>query len=171
VTPPTIRQARADDVPALSELAKRTWADAFAHSVSPEDAAAELATTRSEAHFLAALREHTILVADAGGALVGYVAFGPVDIPEVDPEPGDRALRRLYVDSAWHGRGVGRRLIDAAFEHPGLRYARRVYVTVWEENRRAVRLYERLGFRRVGTTRFAIGSEAVEDLIMVRDQR
>ncbi len=168
--PPTIRAAGPDDVPALSRLAKRTWADAFGHSVSPEDAAAELAETRSEAHFRAALRDQTILVAEADGILVGYAAFGPVDLPEVDAEPADRALRRLYVDAAWQGRGVGRRLLDAALEHPELRGARRIYITVWEENRRAQRLYERLGFRRVGTTRFAIGAEVVEDLILARDQ-
>jgi hypothetical protein len=47
-----IRQATLDDVPALCELAKRTWADAFGHSVSAEDEAAELEASRSEAYFV-----------------------------------------------------------------------------------------------------------------------
>jgi hypothetical protein len=32
--------------------------------------------------------------------LLGYVQFGYVDIPEVRGRPGDRGLRRLYVETA-----------------------------------------------------------------------
>jgi diamine N-acetyltransferase len=96
-------------------------------------------------------------------------ATGDVEIPEVAASPGDQALRRLYVDAAAQGRGLGRQLLDAALEHPRLAGAQRVFVTVWEQNERAIRLYESCGFRRFGTTTFAIGAEAVEDVVMVRE--
>jgi ribosomal protein S18 acetylase RimI-like enzyme len=38
---------------------------------------------------------------------------------------------------------------------------------VWAENERVVRLYESVGFRAVGTTTFTIGSEPMDDLVMV----
>src|SRR5689334_22731813 len=116
MTPPTIRAAGPADVPALSRLAKRTWADAFGHSVSPEDAAAELEETRSEAHFLAALREQTILVAEADGMLVGYAAFGPVDIRGRRPTGRPRAsppLRRRRVAAARRRPPADRRRVRA----------------------------------------------------------
>jgi len=171
VAAPTIRPATQADVPALSELAQRTWSDAFGDSVSAEDRAVEVATTRSEEYFVEALAECTILVADEDGALVGYVQFGDVDIPEVDVRPGDQALRRLYVETARQGRGLGRMLTDAALGHPRLARAGRVYVTVWEQNDRALRLYEAFGFRAVGTTSFTIGAgEVAEDLVMRLDR-
>lgn len=37
-----IRPARAEDISALSDLARRTWLDAFDASLSPEDAVFEL---------------------------------------------------------------------------------------------------------------------------------
>lgn len=84
-------QAHLDaDLPALSELAKRTWRDAFGESVSAEESADELEETRSERYFRSALRTDTILVAEAEGELLGYVQFGDVRIPEVDPKPDDR---------------------------------------------------------------------------------
>jgi len=165
----TIRPATAGDVPALAELARRTWSDAFGASVDPADEAAELERTRSPAYFAEALRDRTILVAEAEGRLVGYVQLGDVEIPEVDVQPGDQSLQRIYVDAAAQGRGLGRRLLDAALEHRRLRGASRVFLTVWEQNERAVCLYESAGFRRCGTTTFAIGSEVVEDLVMVRE--
>jgi len=159
------------DVPALSELAKRTWSDAFGHSVSPADEAVELERTRSEAYFSANLGEKTILVAEGNHALLGYVQFGDVDLAEVEVRPGDQELHRIYVDTEFQGQGLGRRLMSSALRHPMLADARRIYLQVWERNERAIRLYESLGFRTIGTTTFTIGSgEVAEDLVMLLDR-
>lgn len=166
-----IRPVTEADLPPLADLARRTWLDAFGDSVSADDAAAEAEDTRSEEYFRAALRTDTILVAEADGQLVGYVKFGEVEISEVDAEPGDGGLHRVYVETAHHGRGIGRELMHAALSHPRLQAAPRVYLQVWEENRTAVGLYESLGFRTVGTTRVTIGTNEVgEDLVMVLER-
>jgi ribosomal protein S18 acetylase RimI-like enzyme len=61
-------------------------------------------------------------------------------------------------------------LLETALAHPRLAKARRIFVQVWEENERAVRLYESLGFQRVGTTTFMVGSEVMEDLVLLLDK-
>ena len=59
--------------------------------------------------------------------------------------------------------------MDAALAHPRLVSAARIYLQVWHRNERAIRLYESLGFRVVGTTTFRIGvGELAEDLVMLR---
>jgi diamine N-acetyltransferase len=166
----TIRLARSADVPALSELARRTWSDAFGDGISADDRAVELEDTRSETYFAEALPAKTILVAEQDGELVGYVQFGDVEIAGVAAQPGDRALQRLYVESALQGRGLGRQLLDAALRHPRLANAKRIFLQVWDENERAVRLYERVGFRKVGTTTFAVGSDVMEDAVMLLER-
>ena len=167
----TIRPATPDDVPALADLAKRTWSDAFGSSVSPEDEAAELESTRSPAYFAQALERDTILVAATERGLLGYVQFGDVDVPGVEARPGDQGLHRVYVETAYQRQGLGGQLMNAALEHPRRAEAVRIYLTVWEKNELAIRLYERLGFRVVGTTTFTIGSgEVAEDLVMVLDR-
>jgi len=148
-----IREANAADVPALADLARRTWLDAFGATVAPENAAAEAAEGRSEERFRAVLAERTILVAEENGVLAGYVEFD------------DEELCRLYVETALQGRGIGRALLDAALAHPRLATTTRVVLQVWDENTRAVQLYESAGFRRTGTKRFAIGDEIVEDAV------
>jgi ribosomal protein S18 acetylase RimI-like enzyme len=166
-----IRPARASDVPALSELAKRTWSDAFGGSVGRDDEAAELEKTRSEAYFREALRRDAVLVAESDGALVGYVQFGDVHIADADIRTGDQELQRVYVDTELQGLGIGRRLMDAALRHPRLAAAGRVYLQVWERNPRAIGLYESFGFEAVGTTAFMIGGgEPAQDLVMLLDK-
>jgi len=56
----TIRPAQIHDLSALSALAERTWADAFAHGLSPEDSQAELDAGRSETYFVNALRNEPV---------------------------------------------------------------------------------------------------------------
>jgi diamine N-acetyltransferase len=110
----------------------------------------------------------TIRVADDDGELIGYVQFSDVRIPEVDAEPEDLELHRVYVDTRRQGEGTGRALLDAALSHPRSRAASRVYLQVWKENRKALELYKTLGFRTVGATQVTIGSEEVgDDLVMV----
>jgi ribosomal protein S18 acetylase RimI-like enzyme len=168
---PIIRPAPSREVPALSRLAKQTGADAFGEPLRPEDLAAELERSRSEAYFINALKETTILVAEEDGALLGYVQFGDVKIPEVEVRPGDQGLRRLYVDTAAQGRGLGRRLMNAALDHPRLASASRIFLTVWEKNTHAMRLYESFGFETAGATRVTIAEKEVgEDLVMVLDK-
>jgi ribosomal protein S18 acetylase RimI-like enzyme len=165
-----IRPALSRDVPALADLATRTWSDAFGDGVSRDDEAAEFAERRSEGYFARALATRTILVAEADCVLVGYVQFGAVDIREVEVRLGDQELQRLYVETASQGRGLGRRLIEAALRHPQLVQAKRIVLQVWEKNERAVRLYESFGFQRIGTTTFKIGAEVMEDLVMLLDK-
>jgi diamine N-acetyltransferase len=167
---PVIRPATVDDVPALADLARRTWSDTFGSSVGPQAEAAELERTRSPAYFIDALRRDTILVSERGDELLGYVQFGDVDTPGVDVRPGDQELHRIYVETGLHGQGLGRQLVNAALENPRLAHATRIYLTVWEKNERAIRLYESVGFRSVGTVTFAIGSERAEDLLMLLDR-
>jgi ribosomal protein S18 acetylase RimI-like enzyme len=170
VDEPTIRPARPSDVAALSELATRTWSDAFGAGLRPDDEALELQDTRSEGYFASALREKNILVAEGDGALLGYVQFGDVGIAEVEVRPGDQGLHRLYIETALQGRGLGRRLIEAALQHPRLAKANRIFLQVWDKNERAVRLYESFGFQKVGTMTFRIGSEVMEDVVMLLEK-
>ena len=157
---PVIRPADAGDVPALAILAERTWAEAFAWSVAPVEADAEVAKTRSEAYFRDALQADTILVAESGNTLVGYAQFGRVRIRELVGRTGAE-LHRVYVDAEFQNRGLGRRLVSAALRHPRMASSPCVYLQVWERNEGAVRFYERFGFRTVGRTSFTIGEGEV----------
>lgn len=149
-----IRQATAADVPELASLATRTWLDAFGDSLTPEEAAAEVASSRSEERFRDALAERTILVAEREGTLAGYAELGP------------GTLDRIYVETPLHGQGIGARLAAVALSHR-LLARERVTLQVWERSERAVRLYEQLGFRRAGTVEFTLGDGTpAEDLLM-----
>jgi ribosomal protein S18 acetylase RimI-like enzyme len=170
-----IREAKLDDVPVLAELAAKTYADAFGSSLPEDVLADELEQRRSIAYFRLVVNTDTILVAEQGGRLVGYVQLSEVRISLVGgqrPTEKDQAINALYVHSDFQGRGVGKALMDAAFDHPRFRRARNIYVDVWNENVRALSLYRNYGFRSVGECEVVIGGKSVgHDLVLKRSKR
>jgi ribosomal protein S18 acetylase RimI-like enzyme len=165
-----IRRAAKSDARALSELAIKTYADAFGHSLSAADLAAHLQANLSEACFEGFIDDDVILIAEMGDRAIGYVQFGAVSVPVESASAGDREVRRLYVHPEFQGRGVGKRLLDAALDHPQLKAAGNIHLDVWEQNHGAQRLYRRYGFDVIGAHGFDVESGAPTDLdlIMVR---
>jgi diamine N-acetyltransferase len=164
-----IRPVGANEIAALSALASRTYAAAFGASMSAADLAAQLAATRSEDYFRRALRDDVILVALIDGAIVGYVQISDVRIAAVDVQVGDQELFALYVEGDRQGQGIGTRLMEAALAHARMKRAPRVFLDVWDENVRAIALYERFGFRFGGRREFTVDGRVLgHDLVMMR---
>ena len=67
---------------------------------------------------------------------------------------------------AHHGRGVAAALTDWAVAEARRRGFEELYLTVFTDNPRARRFYERYGFEAVGRYDFMVGNQADEDIIM-----
>jgi hypothetical protein len=65
-----IRPAGTEDLAALAAFARRTYADAFGHSFSPEDLAAHLRDNLADGYFHQALAEDVFLLAESEGRLI-----------------------------------------------------------------------------------------------------
>lgn len=167
-----IRKAEAADVGSLAELARRTYAEAFGHSLLPSDLAAHLKSKLSDACFEKYLMDDTFLLAEVDARLVGFLQVGAArPDPLYGPtSPSDAELRRVYVLSNYQNRGIGRRLIDTALTETDAKTVRSIFLDVWEENSGARRLYESYGFTAIGKRLFRVesGAKTGFDVIMVR---
>lgn len=165
----TIRRAGPDDAAPLATLAERTFRDAFAIHNSTEDMDAHCARcfgTGIQSKEIADPRLIT-LVAESDGHMAGYSQLQP-SLPN-DCVTGDRPaeLKRLYVASAWHGRGVAHELMRFVFSAVAGVQGDCVWLGVWEHNSRAIAFYRKFGFRIVGSHDFMLGRDLQRDLIMV----
>lgn len=71
----------------------------------------------------------------------------------------DMEISTLYVQPRHHGKGIGKRLLDAAVAHCRGSGAESVWLTTNAENLPAIAFYLKQSFEPVGTTRFHIGTE------------
>lgn len=165
-----VRRAQVNDAAMLAELGARTFRESFGAENTPENMAAylEIAFDVSLiARELADLRV-TYLVGEIGNAAASYAMVREVDAPASVSGPSPLELVRFYVDRPWHGTGVARMMMDACDDEARRRGARTLWLGVWERNPRAIRFYEKCGFRDVGSHEFVLGEDVQTDRVMER---
>ncbi len=139
-----VRRARPEDAEALAHLHLDVWDDAYT-GLMPQrilDERREKTTDRVDRWRAILAGDHSNLLADGPDGLVGFANAGPGRDNDVDI---DLELWALYVRAGSWGTGVGYALFE---ETVGDRAA---YLWVLAGNDRAIRFYERQGFRRDGT--------------------
>ncbi|MFF6862949.1 GNAT family N-acetyltransferase [Streptomyces ardesiacus] len=104
-------------------------------------------------------------VAEGGGRIVGHVAVmkpqgeGAVDLWVKQSDDADHVgvLARLFVVQSARKQAAGRRLMEAAMSHART-HGLRLVLDVMVKDTSAIRLYERLGWRKIGETIHHFGS-------------
>ena len=161
------------DAPALAAFGARVFAATFGTENDPRDMEAYLAATYGEARQRAELEAegNSFVIAESDDELAGYafVRRAPLDVDGFRDEPRSVELVRFYVDPRWHGQGVARGLMDAVVSEARARGAALLWLGVWERNPRAIRFYEKQGFRDVGHHDFVLGRDVQTDRLMARE--
>ncbi|MFI8516619.1 GNAT family N-acetyltransferase [Streptomyces sp. NPDC085481] len=154
-----IREAVPSDEPALAELDRTTWSTL--HAVLPAPEPGE--PFYDERH----LPEH-YLVAETGGAVVGYVRVVPPTPLACNAHV--RQIQGLAVAASVRGRGVARALLRAAMERAGREGATRMTLRVLGHNAPARALYAAEGFAVEGVLpgEFLLDGSYVDDVLMGR---
>ena len=114
---------------------------ALAAALAPEVSAAQVRQRFEQAQD----GHREILVAELDGRPVGTVSMGGHRFQR----PGSLHLFALDVGAAFRGQGVGTALVRAVEAAAAGRALREVNLEVAVENEDAVKLYERLGYRRL----------------------
>ena len=102
-----------------------------------------------------------ILVAKDGERVVGFVGYGKCRNEDLC-DAGE--VFAIYVLAEYYGKGVGRALMDAALD---LLPQDRVAVWVLQGNKRAIRFYEKCGFRSDGKSDTKILGSPITEIRMV----
>lgn len=162
----TYRDATIADAAALAELGARSFAETFGHLYQPTDLALFLQNHTTEA-WAAELADpgFTVRIAESAGALVAYAKLGPPQLP-FHPRGRAAELRQFYVLGPWQGSGVAQALIKWVIDTARGQGADDLYLSVFTDNHRARRFYEKFGFEAEGSYAFMVGTHADEDIVM-----
>lgn len=163
-----IRMATSADAAQLADLAARTFRDAFGAANRPADLVLHLATHYTPELMRTELADPDCdtLLAEVDGQPAGYAQLFTRD-PPLELGPGGRMLHRFYLEQAWIGRGIAGPLMEAVRASARGRAARYLWLTVWQENPRAIAFYHKCGFLTRGTTTFTVGNDPQSDWVMV----
>ena len=144
----TIREGVTDDAASIADVHVRSWQVAYRGLIGQDfldrlSLAEHLSMWRHR--FEAADPDLHVLVAEAGGELIGFSSFGPSK--DDDAGVSSAEVYAIYLAPDWFGEGVGRRLLARAVETLGGLGFRDCTLWVLELNDRARRFYEVAGWR------------------------
>ena len=162
----TCRDAVPADAPALVDLARASFTETFGHLYRPDDLAAFLAGHTLE-RWATELSDpaYAVRIGEADGRAVAYAKLAPPSLP-VEPQGPAIELRQFYLLKPFQGQGHADALMAWTIDTARARGAAELFLSVFVDNHRARRFYERYGFERVGVYAFMVGSHADEDDLM-----
>jgi ribosomal protein S18 acetylase RimI-like enzyme len=134
-----IRSAREEDLPTLVELL------AVLFSIEADFRPDGERQGRGLRAMLVDDGRRAVLVAEAGGRVVGMVT-GQLVVSTAEGN-GSCWVEDLVVAEAWRGRGLGRRLLEAAEAWARVNGATRLQLVADRDNLPALACYRRLGWR------------------------
>jgi L-amino acid N-acyltransferase YncA len=155
-----LRPARAGDAEAISTIYNQGIEDRVA------TLEIELRTPEERREWMAARGpRHPVIVAESEGVLIGW---GSLNVFNARPAYRHVADFSVYVERAWRGKGVGHRLLERLIEIAREIGYHKMVLSTFPTNAGGVRLYERLGFSRVGLYREQgmLDGQWVDTLIM-----
>jgi ribosomal protein S18 acetylase RimI-like enzyme len=152
-------------------LAARTFRETYATTAAHANIEAHVRSAFSSSRQAAEIGDPTVrtLLAEVDGQLAGYAQIVRGAAPDAVSAHtrGREALeiRRFYIASEWHGRGVAQQLMAACIRRrqPG----ESVWLGVFSSNPRAIAFYKKCGFRIVGEQTFTMGQDAQRDHVML----
>lgn len=165
-----IRSASAADAPAIALLGAETFTVSFGSQNAPENIAAHLAKSYGVDIQKRELADPAItyFIAEMNGRTAGYAMVMEGEAPASVTGPVPVEVRRFYVVHDFHGTGVAQSLMDACANEARRRGGRTLWLGVWSLNPRAIRFYEKCGFREVGTQTFLLGDDPQQDYVLAR---
>jgi len=166
-----IRKVTVNDIEALQQIGRQTFAETFSDSNSEDNMAkyleegffAEKLTEEvrnSESQFYFALLDDQII-----GYLKLNTGTSQTELQDVKAVE----VERIYVVGAYHGKKVGRLLCDKVMQVAGELNSTYEWLGVWEENPRAIRFYQRNGFVEFDKHIFKLGKDEQTDIMMKKD--
>lgn len=160
------RLATLADADTLARLGAETFVETFGHLYSARDLDAFL-QSHSVGGWQAELADARfwVVLAELGDQAVAYAKLGPAKLPFTPAEDAIE-LRQFYVRASHHGSGVAAAMMERAIDAARRRGVAAMYLSVFVDNPRARRFYERYGFVRIGSYAFMVGDHADEDDVM-----
>ena len=163
-----ISLTKPSEINALQKISKETFVEAFSNQNTEENMQKYLEENLSIQQLTNELlnSESSFYFARMDEIIIGYlkVNFGKA---QTDFKEDDSIeIERVYVMEEFHGKDVGKKLLDKAIEISREKNAKSVWLGVWEKNYKAIRFYQKNGFLEFGKHPFILGDDIQTDILM-----
>lgn len=163
-----IRAATQQDIVLIQRLGRETFYETFAASNSEADMQQYLEEHFSESRVTEEVNTlcSQFFIAYWDHVPVGYLKLNwSAEQTELQDEDA-LEIERIYVKSSHQGNRIGQALFEKALQQAKSTAKHYVWLAVWEKNEKAIRFYEKNGFKAFDKHSFQLGSDKQVDIMM-----
>ncbi len=163
-----VRKALPVDFPLLAELGAVTFIETYSHATSKEN----LNQYINQAFSLQQIKEelednhNTFFIVFQDDEPIAYAKLNASQRPDIIADKKIIQIQRIYARQRVLGKGVGGVLMQCCIDEAEQKAADLLWLTVWQQNVRAIEFYKKWGFKIIGERKFCVGNEEFDDYIM-----
>lgn len=163
-----IRKLNITDLENLQKISITTFRETFEEVNTEEDMQKYLDENLSEEKLKSELENPNseFYFAENDNQILGYLKlnFGNAQTENQGNETLE--IERIYVLKEFFPLKIGQVLFEKSLEIAKEKKLKFIWLGVWEENKRAIRFYEKNGFKIFGKHDFVLGNDVQTDLMM-----
>ena len=163
-----IKKVTLDDIDQLQKIGRQTFYETFSAGNTEENMTKYLNEGFSIDKLTTELNDKNaeFYFATHNDNVIGYLKlnFGQSQT-ELQDDKG-LEIERIYVLKAFLGQKIGQILLNKAIEIGKKKKLEFLWLGVWEEHHRAIKFYEKNGFKVFGKHKFVLGKDVQTDLLM-----
>ena len=163
----TFFQYQPTDWRALQRMVRDSFTLAFGDQNAPENMAAYARKAFGAEQIRAELAhpESWFYGLRVNGQTAGYFKLNR-GAAQTEPIADGLEIERIYLLPPFYRQGYGQRLMDEIFRLAPRWQPRVIWLGVWDQNRTALRFYERNGFEPFGEHDFWMGTDRQRDILL-----
>ncbi len=163
-----IRKATIDDAELLSQLGSITFFEAFGEVNTKEDMESYLQSAFSIQQMKSEIEEdgNVFFLLFQGHEAIAYAKLNVNE--RVNSLEGKKMvqIQRIYARKKALGTGIGAQLMQQCIKESLAMGMEVIWLTVWQQNMRAVEFYKKWGFEIIGEKKFMVGKKLYNDHVM-----
>lgn len=163
-----IRKATCKDTELLLTIGRQTFFEKFTENNSEENMLQYAAEAYTFEKILSEVNNPNsqFYLATINDQTVGYlkINFGEAQTEMQDPQALE--LERIYVLKEFQGEKIGQLLFEKTLELAKKAAVNYVWLGVWEENKSAIKFYEKNGLKAFSKHIFMLGNDPQTDIMM-----
>ena len=162
-----IRRAVLEDASSLANIIVESWRSAYSDLIPKDEIIKYLDKERRQQQFEKFIAdEEIILIQTYDGIPAGLVFANKANDEQIEY---CGSIYSIYILEEYWGKGLGTRLMDRVINILQDEGCKRVSLWVYEENKRAIRFYEKCGFIFDGTRKHSHFSNKPIELRYIKD--
>lgn len=166
-----IRKATIEDAELLSQLGAVTFSEAFGEVNTKEDLEIYLQNAFSIPQIKSEIEEdgNVFFLLYQNDEAVAYAKLNANE--KVNSLEGKKIvqIQRIYARKKALGTGIGAQLMQKCIDESLSKGIEAIWLTVWQQNLRAVEFYKKWGFEIIGEKKFMVGTKLYNDHVMSLD--